>query len=278
MGVISMITDFGLKDGNVGVMKGVIWGISPGAQIADLSHMIAPQNLREAAFVLSRSVPYFPQGTVHLVVVDPGVGTTRRPMAAMIGDWYYVGPDNGVITLLLQRAGAEKWPCSFVQLESPQYWLPSVSYVFHGRDIFSPVAAHLANGVSLTQLGTEFSDPVKLNLPQPMQLAGGWRGEVIHIDHFGNASTNILGEHLGSALLQKQNVMVRLGDSEIEGMVNTFGERKDGEVVALLGSSGNLIVALVNGNAAATLGIRVGDPLVVLLPAGEANASKATRT
>jgi hypothetical protein len=261
-----MITDFGIKDGNVGAMKGVIWGISPGAQIADLSHMIAPQNLREAAFVLSRSAPYFPPETVHLVVVDPGVGTARRPMAARIGDWYYVGPDNGVITLFLQRASAAKWPCNFVQLESPQYWLPKVSHVFHGRDIFSPVAAHLVNGVSLTQFGSEFSDPVRLNLPQPLREHGGWRGEVIHIDHFGNAATNILAEHLGPALFHKETIIVHLRDTEIEGMVNTFGERSEGQVVALLGSNGNLIVSVVNGNAASALGIRVGDPVVVLPP------------
>jgi S-adenosylmethionine hydrolase len=277
VGVISMITDFGIKDGNVGVMKGVIWGISPGAQIADLSHMIAPQNLREAAFVLSRSAPHFPSETVHLVVVDPGVGTARRPMAARISNWYYVGPDNGIITQLVQRAEAGKWPCKFVHLENPQYWLPQVSHVFHGRDIFAPVAAHLLNGVSLTDLGTEFSDPVTLDLPRPLREPGGWRGEVIHIDHFGNAATNILSENLGAALLHKEAIIVRLGNTEIEGLVNTFGERNEGQVIALLGSNGNLIVSVVNGNAASVLNIRVGDPLLVQLPDRRAGADEVIR-
>ncbi len=156
MAIITLMTDFGIKDGNVGVMKGVIWEISPQAQISDLSHMIGAQNVREASLILSRSALFFPKRTVHVVVVDPGVGTARLPMAAKIGDWFYVGPDNGTITLLLDRAEKENWPCKFIQLDQTKYWLPNVSYVFHGRDIFSPVAAHLANGVSLSDLGTEF--------------------------------------------------------------------------------------------------------------------------
>src|SRR5215208_7925866 len=167
MTVITLMTDFGIKDGNVGVMKGVIWGICPSAQISDLSHMIPAQNIREAAYVLARSVPYFPEESIHVVVVDPGVGTARRPMAAQIGDWFYVGPDNGTITGLLERAGKEGWETEFVELDQKKYWLPNVSFVFHGRDIFSPVAAHLANGVALRDLGTPFNDPVQLELPKP---------------------------------------------------------------------------------------------------------------
>src|ERR1041384_4471483 len=145
MTVISLMTDFGIKDGTVGVMKGVIWGICPTAQISDLSHMIQAQNIFEAGYHLARSAPYFPKGTVHVVVVDPGVGTARRPMAAQIGDWFYVGPDNGTITVLLERAAQENWRTEFVELNRPQYWLQTISHVFHGRDIFSPVGAHLAN-------------------------------------------------------------------------------------------------------------------------------------
>jgi S-adenosylmethionine hydrolase len=254
MAIITLMTDFGIKDGNVGVMKGVIWNICPQAQIADLSHMIEAQNVREAGLVLLRSVPYFPKGTVHVVVVDPGVGTKRRPMAARIGDWYYVGPDNGLITLLLERAKQEHWICEFVELDRPEYWLPKVSFVFHGRDIFSPVGAHLASGIPLEELGTAFSDPVLLQVPQPDRTATGWRGEVIHIDHFGNISSNIRVENLGGALQQKRNITVRLNGLEVMGMVDTFGERPVGEVVTLLGSTGNLIVSIVNGNAALKLG------------------------
>jgi len=263
MSVITLVTDFGIKDGNVGVMKGVIWGICPTAQISDLSHMIGAQNIREAAYVLARSVPYFPKGSIHVVVVDPGVGTQRRPMAAWIGDWFYVGPDNGTITGLLERAEQAGWQADFVELDQAEYWLQNVSYVFHGRDIFSPVAAHLANGVSLTELGSPFTNPVRLELPKPEETKDGWRGEVTHIDHFGNISTNIRVEDLGDAMKQKENIIVRLNGIEINGLVNTFGERPVGELIALIGSTGNLGIALVNGDASAKLGVKQGDEILV---------------
>ena len=187
-------------------------------------------------------------------------------MAAQIGDWFYVGPDNGTITGLLERAEREGWPCKFIQLDKMQYWLSNISYVFHGRDIFSPVAAHLVNGVSLPELGTEFTDPIRLQLSKPQKTSNGWRGEIVHVDHFGNAASNIRVENLGEAMKQKEKISVRLNGVEIKGMVNTFGERSPGEVVALLGSTGNLIVSVVNGNAAAKLGLKVGDPIEAALP------------
>jgi S-adenosyl-L-methionine hydrolase (adenosine-forming) len=252
---ITLMTDFGIKDGNVGVMKGVIWRIAPQVQIADLSHMISPQNIPEAALILLRSMPYFPPGSIHVVVVDPGVGTTRRPMAARVGSQYFVGPDNGILTLWLERAIAQGHGTHFVHLDHQEYWLPEVSHVFHGRDIFAPVAAHLARGVPLDKLGAPFEDPVLLQLPQPIRTAVGITGEVIHIDHFGNISTNIRQEHLG----QPDQVVVRLGDAEIHGLVQTFGERPPGDLIALYGSTGNLIVSVVNGSAAQRLGIHLGD-------------------
>jgi S-adenosyl-L-methionine hydrolase (adenosine-forming) len=261
--VITLTTDFGIKDGNVGVMKGVIWGICPTAQISDLSHMIQAQNIREAAYVLARSVPYFPKDSIHVVVVDPGVGTRRRPMAGKIGDWFYVGPDNGTITGLLQRAEQERWQVELVQLDQNKYWLPNVSFVFHGRDIFSPVAAHLANGAPLSELGTPFTDPVQLELPKPEKTKDGWRGEVIHIDHFGNISSNIRAEHLGEEIRQKENILVYLHGMEIKGLVDTFGERPAGELIALLGSTGHLGISVVNGNAAVKFGIKIGDEILL---------------
>jgi S-adenosylmethionine hydrolase len=264
MTVITLMTDFGIKDGNVGVMKGVIWGICPTVQISDLSHMIPAQNIREAAFIFARSVPYFPKGSIHVVVVDPGVGTQRRPMAAQIGDWSYVGPDNGTITGLLERAEQEGWQTTFVELKERKYWLQTISHVFHGRDIFSPVAAHLANGVPLTDLGTAFDNPVRLQVPKPSQTPGGWRGEATHIDHFGNISTNIRVEHLREAMKQKENIVVRINEHVIDGMVNTFGERRVGELIALIGSTGNLGIAVVNGNAQQRLGTKVGDTVEVI--------------
>ncbi len=263
MTVISLMTDFGIKDGNVGVMKGVIWGIAPHAQISDLSHMIQPQNIREAALILARSAPYFPEDSVHVVVVDPGVGTARRPMAAKIGSQFYVGPDNGTITLLLERAEDEGWQTEFVHLDKPQYWLDKISHVFHGRDIFAPAAGHLASGVSLAELGTRILDPVRLALPKPEQTGHGWRGEIIHIDHFGNLASNIRIEHLAEALKHMDKVTVTLAGEVIRGMVNTFGERQPGDLVALMGSTGNLIVSVVNGSAAERIGVKTGDPIDV---------------
>ena len=264
MPVISLMTDFGIKDGNVGVMRGVIWGICPSAQITDLSHMIQPQNIREAAYIFARSVPYFPKGSIHVVVVDPGVGTARRPMAAQIGDWFYVGPDNGTITGLLERAERESWATTFVELNERKYWLGTISHVFHGRDIFSPVAAHLANGVPLTDLGMPFDEPVRLELPKPEKTQTGWRGEVIHIDHFGSASTNIRVDDLGEAMKDKEKITIRLNGNEILGMVNTFGDRPVGELIALLGSTGNLGIAVVNGSAVQRLGTKVGDAVEIV--------------
>jgi hypothetical protein len=259
MTIVTLLTDFGLKDGNVGVMKGVILGIAPATQIVDLGHLISPQDVAEAALILARSSPYFPPGAIHVTVVDPGVGTARRPMAARLGAQFVVGPDNGLITLVLQRATQEGWPVEFVHLNQPQYWLSGVSHVFHGRDIFAPAAAHLARGIPLTALGAPFDDPVLLRLPQPERTPTGLRGEIIHVDHFGNLAANIRREHLGDLT----DVLVRLGGVEIRGLVKTFGERSPGELAALWGSTGNLIVAEVNGSAAARLGARVGDPLSV---------------
>ena len=247
-------------------MKGVIWGICPEAQISDLSHMISPQNILEAALILARSATYFPKDSIHVVVVDPGVGTARHPMAARIGDWYYVGPDNGILTMLLERAEHEGWTTEFVHLDKPGYWLPQVSHVFHGRDIFAPCAAHLARGVPLRELGTLIHDPVRLEVPKPERTSTGWRGEVIHIDHFGNAASNIRVEHLDEALDKKASFTVKICGTEIHGLVNTFGERAPGELIALFGSTGNLIVSVVNGSAASRLGVKVGDTFEALLP------------
>lgn len=266
MPTIAVMTDFGIKDGNVGVMKGVVWGICPDARIADISHMIAPQNIREAGLVLARSAPYFPSGTIHLVVVDPGVGTLRRPLAARIDSSFFVGPDNGVISLWLEKALSQGATAEFVWLDRDQYWRREVSHVFHGRDIFAPVAAHLASGVPLQMLGTPIEDPVVLQLPKPQRRDQWLEGEVIHIDHFGNIASNILFADLGDAREHMDLIEVQLGAMHIVGLVRTFGERPAGETIALVGSTGNVIVSIVNGNAAANLGVRVGDPFSVLLP------------
>lgn len=259
MPIITLTTDFGLKDGNVGVMKGIIWNIAPQAQIADLSHIISPQNIPEAALIVARAAPYFPANSIHIVVVDPGVGSQRRPIAALLGNQYVVGPDNGVFTLVLETAEKNDQPVQWVHLNQHRYWLNEISNVFHGRDIFAPVAGHLATGVPLENLGSPIDNPVRLNFNQPQRTVFGWRGEIIHLDHFGNIHTNIQSEHLGKASI----ATIRLCGVNIHGMVRTFGERPTGELVCLYGSNGNLIVSVVNGNAARRLNARLEDSVEV---------------
>ncbi len=259
MAIITLMTDFGLRDGNVGVMKGVIWGIAPGVHIADISHQISAQNILEGALILGRSATFFPEGTIHVGVVDPGVGTQRRPLAARFGPQIFVGPDNGLSTVLWEHAETQNWPVEFIHLDRREYWLPEISNVFHGRDIFSPVAAHLAAGVPLQSLGAAISDPVRLEIPRPEDFQKGWRGQVMHIDYFGNIATNIRIEHLNGAL----NAAVHLCGHEIHGLVRTFGDRQPGDLVALYGSTGNLIISVVNGSAAAAIGAKFGDPVQV---------------
>jgi S-adenosylmethionine hydrolase len=259
MTCISILTDFGTKDGNVGVMKGVIWGIAPSVQISDLSNEISPQNILEGAFVLGRAAPFFPKGTVYLVVVDPGVGTERRSMAAEIGPYRFVGPDNGVITMLVRHAVEREWSQQYVHLDRPQYWLPEVSHVFHGRDIFAPVAAHLATGVPLMDVGTPMNDPVLLPLPQPVRIQDGISGKVIYIDRFGSLVTNIRTLDLRATKV----LSVEIKDSRVDGLVETFGDRPPGSLIALFSSTGDLILSIVNGSASRVLDVGVGEKVKV---------------
>ncbi len=261
MDVISLTTDFGIKDGNVGAMKGVIWSIAPHVHIADLSHTIGPQNIVEAGLIVARAAPYFPAGSIHIIVVDPGVGTARRPIAARLGSQTFVCPDNGVLTLLIQQAERQGQTMEFVHLDRPNYWLKEVSNVFHGRDIFAPAGAHLASGVPLRSIGTHIDDPVRIELPQPRRSGNVWTGQVIHIDHFGNVHTNIRVEHLGEV----PGAVVSICGVEIRGMVKTFGDLPVGELAALYGSSGDLIISVVNGSAKERLGASIGDPVRVTL-------------
>jgi len=260
MSFITLLTDFGIRDGAVGLMKGVIWRIAPHAKIADLSHTVGAQNLQEAAHVLRCAVPYFPQGTIHVVVVDPGVGTERRSLAARLGSYYFVGPDNGVCTPLLELAEQTNALVEIISLDKPAYWLPEVSDVFHGRDVYAPIAAHLAAGVPLQELGTPIDDPVRLPLPQPIPTASGLKGEIIFIDDFGNLQTNVLRQHL----VNWPDVKVLLRGTVIEGLTRTFGERPPGELIALYGTEHDLNVAVVNGNAQKRLQAAVGDPVEII--------------
>jgi hypothetical protein len=259
MCVISLTTDFGLKDGNVGVMKGVILRIAPNAKIVDLTHQVTPQNVAEGALILDRSMPYFPANSIHIAVIDPGVGTARRPVAGRVGDKFFVGPDNGLFTLLVERAERADLPNEWVHLDNPRYWLPKISHVFHGRDIFAPCGAHLAIGTALADIGTPIHDLVRISMPGPISIPSGLLSEVIHIDHFGNISTSIRREHI----LTDASITIHIGGVEIKGLVNTFGEGQPGSLVGLFGSTDSLLVCEVNGNAAAHLGVKVGDPVAV---------------
>ncbi len=261
MTIISLTTDFGLANGFVGVMKGVIYGIAPDVKIVDISHLVAPQNVREGAYAMWRAVPFFPPGSVHVGVVDPGVGTKRRPIGARLGNQYFITPDNGLLTPLILDAERRGAVVEFVHLDNPNYWLPKVSNTFHGRDIFAPTGAHLAAGVPLRELGAPITDPIRLDLPHPEKTENGWRAHITIIDVFGNLTTNLPAE----ALEGQPDVLIRIRDHEVDGIVESYGHRKAGELVALVDSEYYVEIAVVNGSAAATLGVQVDDPVEVIL-------------
>ncbi len=260
MTILTLTTDFGLRNGFAGTMKGVIWGIVPQVKIVDISHEIAPQNIQEGAFTLWRAAPFFPEGTIHVYVVDPGVGTKRRPLAARLGNQYFVGPDNGMLTLLIEAAEQTKEPVEFIHLNNPKYWLPRISHTFHGRDIFAPVGAHLANGVSLGALGPRFNDPVRIELPRPIKTDTGWTAHVTGIDTFGNLTTDLPA----SALQNRTDVLFRLRGAEVAGMAESYGQKQPGDLIALVDSEGYLEIAIVNGSAAQKLTAKVGDTVDVI--------------
>ena len=250
MTLITLTTDFGIRDGFVGILKGVIYGLAPQVTIVDISHTIAPQDVHEGMFTLWRAAAFFPPNTVHVYVVDPGVGTQRRPLAARLGEQYFVGPDNGMLTPFIAEAEQNKRAIEFIHLNNPTYWLPNVSRTFHGRDIFAPVAAHLANGVSLSELGTPFTDPVRLEYPHPEKTATGWVAHITVIDVFGNLTTD-----LPASMLQGQtDVLFRLRGAQVAGITESYGHKQPGDLVAVVDSGDHLEIAVVNGSAAAEIG------------------------
>jgi S-adenosyl-L-methionine hydrolase (adenosine-forming) len=260
MTIITLTTDFGLRSGFAGVMQGVIYSIAPQARIVDITHFISPQDIREGAYTIARAVPFFQKGTVHVYVVDPGVGTMRRPLAVRLGDHFFVGPDNGLLTLLIEDAEQTRLPIEFIHLDRPQFWLPKISRTFHGRDIFSPVAAHIANGIPLDNLGTPFSDPVRLDLPHPQQTETGWIAHVTSVDTFGNLTTD-----LPISLVPDPNkVLFRVGDAEVHGITDSYGHKQPGELIAVIDSEEFIEIALVNGDAAHLLDAKAGDAVEVI--------------
>ncbi|MFQ5342355.1 MAG: S-adenosyl-l-methionine hydroxide adenosyltransferase family protein [Anaerolineae bacterium] len=253
---VTLMTDFGLAEPYVGVMKGVILNLAPNASLVDLSHAIPPQDVRRAAFLLSTAVDYFPAGTVHVVVVDPGVGGERRPIAVQTDRAYFVAPDNGVLTLALTHQRTE----IIIHLTNSDYWLPEVSATFHGRDIFAPIAAHLALGVPINDLGTPVEDIVRLPATAPArQPDGSIQGQIQHIDRFGNCITNVPSNMLPA----DARVVVALAGQSIRGISPTYSAVESGAELSLIGSSGFLEIAVRAGNAAERLGVQVGDAVLI---------------
>ena len=255
-GIITLTTDFGLIDSYVGAMKGVILGIAPQVRLIDITHAIRPQSIHQAAYIVQTFYSYFPIGTVHLVVVDPGVGSARRPIVLTTPEACFVAPDNGVLTYVwrdaLARWGAEA--CMVVELSEPRYWLPSISTTFHGRDIFAPVAAHLAAGVTMEALGTRHEAIIEADLEQPATgRQGELIGRIIHVDYFGNCVTNIDQSHVRE-LGEDEQLQIRVLDQCIYGIHTTYADYPNGSLIALIGSSGRLEIAVTNGGAAQALG------------------------
>jgi S-adenosylmethionine hydrolase len=258
MTTIALITDFGLQDGHVGAMKGVIRSIAPDAELADISHHIPPQDIRHAGFVLMTAYPYWPEDTIHVIVVDPGVGTGRRAVAVRTGAGTFVAPDNGVLSHVLAREGVT----AAVGLTHAAYWHHPVSPSFHGRDIFGPAAAHLANGVPMAELGEQVAPAslITFTVPVPYRhLDGHITAHVQHIDRFGNCTTDVPGEWLQAAAQWRFEARGQV----IDKIGTTFGDVAEGELLVLVDSTGYVAIALRNGNAAHRLKLDVDAPIEV---------------
>jgi S-adenosylmethionine hydrolase len=269
--IITITTDFGTEDAYVPAMKGTMLSIAPDARLVDVTHAIAPQDVMESAFVLRSAQPYFPAGTVHLVVVDPGVGTERRAVAVRRNDHWFVGPDNGLFPLVFDG----EVPDAAVVLDHPDAWRTDTpSNTFHGRDIFAPAAAHLAAGRSLDDIGTPIDTLEPLQWARPIVEPDTVRGRIVHVDHFGNCITNISRSTLADALGLPDaaspeafpSVEGYVGSSVLETIHETYGAVSEGDPLLLIGSTDLLEVAVNGGNAAELLDIRKGDSVEVVVP------------
>ena len=264
--IITLTTDFGTDSPYVAQMKGAILTLNPQATVVDVTHAIPPQDVHAGSLALEQVVAYFPAGTIHIAVVDPGVGTRRPLVYAKLSDQHFLAPDNGLLTHVIQRQSATQ----VIRLQEPQYWRASVSATFHGRDILAPVAAHLSLGLEPHRLGPPHAGLVALDLPQPQRVADGIEGSVIGIDSFGNLLTNIPAESLHDRERSACKVLCR--ERVIDGIVHTYGYASPGTLVALIGSHGALEIAVVRGNAASELSAHVGDEVAVLYSAADTSA------
>jgi hypothetical protein len=259
-GIVTLITDFGLEAEYTGALKGAILSANPRCQVVDVTHQIPPQDILRASFLLENSYPYFPEGTVHLVVVDPGVGTRRRPLILKRRGNFFVGPDNGVFTGVLSTPGE----CAGYEISEKKWFRKPVSATFHGRDLFGPVAGHLAAGLPPQRFGPRVSGFAEARWPRPEWIGNRLTGRILWIDGFGNLLSNISREQHGLTLAQRR---WRISGKRwrIEALSKTYGEGRPGEPLALFGSSGYLELAVNGGRAADGLGMKPGDPLVIRL-------------
>jgi S-adenosylmethionine hydrolase len=261
--IISLTTDFGLKDPYAAEMKAAILGICPNAAIVDITHEIEKFSIRMGAYVLASAVQCFPKGTIHVAVVDPGVGTRRRPMLIQTRRGFFIGPDNGLLILAAENQGIT----GIHEITNPRLMLPRVSSTFHGRDVFAPAAAHLANGVQPTEFGPEIRDAAKPEFTKVTLGKDVLVGEVLHVDNFGNIITNI-GEKEIACIRMKDVVNVELSNQKLKlKLCKAYGEVKPQEPLALIGSHNYLEIALNQGNAATQFKTKLGDKIKLwLLP------------
>lgn len=257
--LITLTTDFGIQDHYVGVLKAVLLSIARHARLVDISHQIPPQDIMAGAWVVRNSAMLFPPDSVHLVVVDPGVGTDRKPIAIKIEDQYFVGPDNGIFSLI-----ADQYDYQGIELTNSEFWRPNPSRTFHGRDIFAPVAAHLANGVDFSELGKPIEKLQTYRWAVPISDKDGVQGWIVHIDHFGNLISNIPESIIREAGADA-NLKIYVGNTIFDTIVNTFGDVPDGEPAAYIGSSGVLEVAINKGDAREMLGVEKGAQISIVV-------------
>ena len=257
--ILTLTTDFGLSDHFAGTMKGVILGICPAVQIVDISHGVTPFEIGEGAYLIAQAWRYFPKKTVHVVVVDPGVGTARRPILVEAGGHYFLGPDNGVLSMVYLH---EKSKVRHVSNE--KYFRHPVSHTFHGRDIFAPVGAHLAAGVSPASIGKPMHDYLKPEFEKPHRAGKRtWIGRILKIDRFGNIVTNFHVSEFGD--LETRNFTLALGPQEVTALARNYAECGPGELFLILGSSGYYEVSLSQGSAAKQIKCEPGAAIELLV-------------
>lgn len=253
--IITLTTDFGLKDPYQGAMKGAILSINPEVRFVDITHQVRPGNIVEGAFIFFEAYKYFPAGAIHIGVVDPGVGGSRRPVLVQTERFFFIGPDNGIFGLAVKNEKVKK----IVHLKEARYFRQEVSNTFHGRDIFGPVAAHLSLGVNPASFGPEVVSAFDIAFPEPVEKDGAVTGEVVYVDSFGNLITNIEAVHLAAY----KGVEVSIKGRVIKGLTRTYSAARTDAPIALIGSSGHLEVALNSESAANILGVDTGERVAV---------------